>query len=96
MTSLALVAVTTGPDMIKMFGDGSPVRSSSGILPWHLPVCRWSCRVSGGRDTVQSTGTIGALTGRVVGGVLGGMIASAVQEKLPERWLKKIASKFWQ
>lgn len=41
-------------------------------------------------------GPFGALTGRVVGGVLGNDCLRCIRKKLPERWLKKIASKFWQ
>ena len=83
VTSLALVAVTTGPDMIKMLRG----RISGAQFIRNLAVAS-SCVAGGAVGSVAGgilfspLGPFGALTGRVVGGVLGGMIASAVSGKI--------------
>lgn len=85
VTSLALVAVTTGPDMIKMLRG----RISGAQFIRNLAVAS-SCVAGGAVGSVAGgilfspLGPFGALTGRVVGGVLGGMIASAVSAIFPD------------
>lgn len=72
VTSLALVAVTTGPDMIKMLRG----RISGAQFIRNLAVAS-SCVAGGAVGSVAGgilfspLGPFGALTGRVVGGVLG-------------------------
>lgn len=93
VTSLALVAVTTGPDMIKMLrGRISGTQFIRNLAVASSGVAGGAVGSVAGGILFSPLGPFGALTGRVVGGVLGGMIASAVSGKLPERWLKKIAS----
>ncbi|EMY8354589.1 hypothetical protein ABCV40_005077, partial [Escherichia coli] len=90
VTSLALVAVTTGPDMIKMLRG----RISGAQFIRNLAVAS-SCVAGGAVGSVAGgilfspLGPFGALTGRVVGGVLGGMIASAVSGKIAGALVKE-------
>ncbi|MCN5886454.1 hypothetical protein MLT63_24040, partial [Escherichia coli] len=83
VTSLALVAVTTGPDMIKMLrGRISGAQFIRNLAVASSCVAGGAVRSVAGGILFSPLGPFGALTGRVVGGVLGGMIASAVSGKI--------------
>ncbi|GCP59193.1 hypothetical protein ExPECSC018_00692 [Escherichia coli] len=83
VTSLALVAVTTGPDMIKMLrGRISGAQFIRNLAVASSGVAGGAVGSVAGGILFSPLGPFGALTGRVVGGVLGGMIASAVSGKI--------------
>ncbi|EET9518540.1 hypothetical protein [Escherichia coli] len=83
VTSLALVAVTTGPDMIKMLrGRISGTQFIRNLAVASSGVAGGAVGSVAGGILFSPLGPFGALTGRVVGGVLGGMIASAVSGKI--------------
>ncbi|MEF8261839.1 ESPR-type extended signal peptide-containing protein [Escherichia coli] len=83
VTSLALVAVTTGPDMIKMLrGRISGAQFIRNLAVASSGVAGGAVGSVAGGILFSPLGPFGALTGRVAGGVLGGMIASAVSGKI--------------
>ena len=91
VTSLALVAVTTGPDMIKMLrGRISGAQFIRNLAVASSGVAGGAVGSVAGGILFSPLGPFGALTGRVVGGVLGGMIASAVSGALVEEDRVKI------
>ncbi len=91
-TSLALVAVTTGPDMIKMLrGRISGAQFIRNLAVASSCVAGGAVRSVAGGILFSPLGPFGALTGRVVGGVLGGMIASAVSGKIAGALVSQIS-----
>lgn len=83
VTSFALVAVTTGPDMIKMVrGRISGAQFVKNLAVTSSGVAGGTIGSIAGGVMLSPLGPFGALAGRVAGGLLGGMIAAAVSRKI--------------
>lgn len=83
VTSFALVAVTTGPDMIKMVrGRISGAQFVKNLAVTSSGVAGSAIGSIAGGVMLSPLGPFGALAGRAAGGLLGGMIATAVSRKI--------------
>lgn len=83
VTSFALVAVTTGPDMIKMVrGRISGAQFIKNLAVTSSGVAGGAIGSIAGGVMLSPLGPFGALAGRAAGGLLGGMIAAAISRKI--------------
>lgn len=83
VTSFALVAVTTGPDMIKMIrGHISGAQFIKNLAVTSSGVAGGAIGSIAGGVMLSPLGPFGALAGRAAGGLLGGMIATAISRKI--------------
>ena len=83
ITSFALVAVTTGPDMIKMIrGHISGAQFIKNLAVTSSGVAGGAIGSIAGGVMLSPLGPFGALAGRAAGGLLGGMIATAISRKI--------------
>ncbi|MGK1705905.1 hypothetical protein ACR934_15390, partial [Klebsiella pneumoniae] len=83
VTSFALVAVTTGPDMIKMVrGRISGAQFIKNLAVTSSGVAGGAIGSIAGGMMLSPLGPFGALAGRAAGGLLGGMIATAISKKI--------------
>lgn len=89
VTSFALVAVTTGPDMIKMVrGRISGAQFVKNLAVTSSGVAGGTIGSIAGGVMLSPLGPFGALAGRAVGGLLGGMIATAISRKIAGAWVE--------
>lgn len=83
VTSLVLVAVTTGPDMIKIIrGRISGAQFMKNLAVTTSGVAGGVIGSIAGGVMLSPLGPFGALAGRVVGGALGGMVTTMVSRKI--------------
>lgn len=83
VTSFALVAVTTGPDMIKMVrGRISGAQFIKNLAVTSSGVAGGAIGSIAGGMVLSPLGPFGALAGRAAGGLLGGMVATAISQKI--------------
>lgn len=83
VTSFALVAVTTGPDMIKMIqGRISGAQFIKNLAVTSSGVAGGAIGSIAGGMMFSPLGPFGALAGRAAGGLLGGLIATAISKKI--------------
>ncbi|WON77402.1 hypothetical protein [Serratia sp. UGAL515B_01] len=83
VTSFALVAVTTGPDMIKMLrGRISGAQFIKNLAVASSGVAGGAIGSIAGGVMLSPLGPLGALAGRAAGGLLGGMITATISRKI--------------
>lgn len=83
VTSFALVAMTTGPDMIKMVrGRISGAQFIKNLAVTSSGIAGGAIGSIAGGVILSPLGPFGALAGRAAGGLLGGMITATISRKI--------------
>ncbi|OPA86338.1 hypothetical protein BFW87_26740 [Pseudomonas fluorescens] len=83
ISSIAVIAVTTGPDLVKLArGRISKAQFAKNLAVASSGVAGGAVGSIAGGILAAPLGPIGAMVGRTAGGIIGGVVASALSSKL--------------
>jgi len=83
ISSIAVIAVTTGPDLVKLArGRISKAQFAKNLAVASSGVAGGAVGSIAGGILAAPLGPIGAMVGRTAGGIIGGIVATAVSSKL--------------
>ena len=90
VTSVALIAVTTGPDMIKLVrGRISHAQFLKNLAIISSGMAGGVIGSVAGGFLFSPMGPVGAIVGRMTGGVIGGIIASAISNNIANKLVEE-------
>ncbi len=90
VTSVAVIAVTTGPDMIKLVrGRISQAQFFKNLVVVSSGMAGGVIGSVAGGFLFSPMGPLGAILGRMAGGVIGGIIASAISNKIANKLIEE-------
>jgi len=90
VTSIAVIAITTGPDMIKLMrGRISQAQFLKNLVVVSSGMAGGLIGSVAGGFLFSPLGPVGAFFGRTAGGVIGGIIASAISNKIANKLIEE-------
>jgi hypothetical protein len=90
LTSVVLIAATSGPDFIKMVrGRISKAQFAKNIVVTTSGVAGGAVGAMIGGVVCAPLGPVGAILGRVGGGIVGGMLTSSLSNKLASKFMEE-------
>ena len=90
VTSAVVIAVTTGPDMIKLMrGRISQAQFLKNLALVSSGVAGGFIGAFAGGTLLSPLGPVGAIVGRTAGGIIGGVVASAISNKIANKLMEE-------
>lgn len=90
ISSIAVIAVTTGPDLVKLArGRISKAQFAKNLAVASSGVAGGAVGSIAGGILAAPLGPIGAMVGRTAGGIIGGIVASVVSSKLMSKLVRE-------
>lgn len=97
ITSVAVIAITTGPDLVKLArGRISQAQFFKNLAVVSSGVAGGAIGSIAGGILLSPLGPVGAIAGRAAGGIIGGIVASAITNKIAGKLVEEDRVKILQ